>query len=193
MAASPFDIAIDEVTLARARRGDLAACERIFRDFQQPVYSVAFRICQCPDLAREVGQEAFITVFRKFGQYRQDAPFWGWLRRVVVNQAISTIRRLPKSGHDSWEEQHDNRISDGHHERVGEAMDLEAALATLGPEDRAIVWLHDVEGYNHTEIAGLFGKSESFSKTRLSRARARLRTLLSRETGRLPERAAGAN
>ena len=57
-------------------------------------------------------------------------------------------------------------------------MDLDAALGELGPEDRAVVWLHDVEGYNHREIAELFGKTESFSKTRLSRARSRLRSLL---------------
>jgi RNA polymerase sigma-70 factor (ECF subfamily) len=57
-------------------------------------------------------------------------------------------------------------------------MDLESALTTLNHEDRAVVWLHDVEGYNHREIARLFGKTESFSKTRLSRARAKLRTVL---------------
>jgi RNA polymerase sigma-70 factor (ECF subfamily) len=60
-------------------------------------------------------------------------------------------------------------------------MDLESALSVLGPEDRAVVWLHDVEGYNHQEIAELFGKTESFSKTRLSRARAKLRVLLGAE------------
>ena len=68
-----------------------------------------------------------------------------------------------------------------HGERVNLAMDLESALAALGPEDRAVVWLHDVEGYNHREIAGLFEKTESFSKTRLSRARARLRELMEKE------------
>ena len=57
-------------------------------------------------------------------------------------------------------------------------MDLDSALAMLGQEDRSVVWLHDVEGYNHKEIADLFGKTESFSKTRLSRARAKLREML---------------
>ena len=76
-------------------------------------------------------------------------------------------------------------------------MDLEAALACLDAHDRAVVWLHDVEGYGHQEIAELFGKSESFSKTRLSRARAKLRALLADEQGqrisRLPKgNAAGA-
>jgi RNA polymerase sigma factor (sigma-70 family) len=176
MAPSPFDIEVDEITLARARRGDLPACERIFRAFQQPAFSVAFRICQCRETAQEVTQEAFLTVFRKLRQYRGDAPFWGWLRRVVANQAISTLRRSPGSGDLQLQDSH--AATQGDQDRVGLAMDLEAALASLGGEDRAVVWLHDVEGYGHKEIADLFGKTESFSKTRLSRARARLRDLL---------------
>lgn len=72
------------------------------------------------------------------------------------------------------------------------AMDLESALARLDARDRAVVWLHDVEGYGHQEIADLFGKTESFSKTRLSRARARLRGILESppaadEAGQAPE------
>ncbi len=80
MSESPFDIELDEMTLARARRGNLSACERIYRLFNGPAFSVAYRICQCPETAQEVSQEAFITAFRKLGQFRGDAPFWGWLR-----------------------------------------------------------------------------------------------------------------
>ena len=176
MAQSPFDIEVDEMTLAQARRGALPACERIFRSFQQPAYSVAFRICQCPETAQEITQEAFITVFRKLGQFRGDAPFWCWLRRVVANHAISTLRRNAKMRETELQDFHAQET--GAEEQLGLAMDLEAALASLGDEDRAVVWLHDVEGYGHQEIADMFGMSESFSKTRLSRARARLRQLL---------------
>lgn len=176
MSGSPFEIELDEMTLARARRGNLQACEIIFRKFQQPAFSVAFRICSCRETAQEVSQEAFITAFRKIKQFRGDAPFWGWLRRVVVNHAISTIRRESKTGTVEFQDFHVQ--ADGGQEQTGLAMDLDAALGSLGSEDRAVVWLHDVEGYNHKEIATLFGKTESFSKTRLSRARARLRELL---------------
>lgn len=176
MAQSPFDIEVDELTLAQARRGSLPACERIFRAFQQPAYSVAFRVCQCRETAQEVTQEAFITAFRKIRQFRGDAPFWGWLRRVVVNHAISTLRRGPRAEELEFQDYH-APVAHGQ-EQVGLAMDLEAALSSLDEEDRAVVWLHDVEGYGHLEIAEMFGKTESFSKTRLSRARARLRQLL---------------
>jgi RNA polymerase sigma-70 factor (ECF subfamily) len=178
MTKSPFDIDLDELTLARARRGDTGACEQIFRKFHQPAYSVAFRICQCRELSRDVTQEAFITAFRKIRQFRGDAPFWGWLRRVVINHSISALRKLPRADPVEFQEYHAS--SEGDQERIGLSMDLESALATLGKEDRAVVWLHDVEGYNHREIAKLFGKSESFSKTRLSRARAKLRIALER-------------
>lgn len=178
MSQSPFEIELDEMTIARARRGDMGACEQIYRKFQQPAYSVAFRICQCRELSRDVTQEAFITAFGKLRQFRGDAPFWGWLRRVVVNHTISALRKLPKT--DAVELQEFHAHTEGDHERIGLSMDLESALSTLDGEDRAVVWLHDVEGYNHREIAGLFGKTESFSKTRLSRARAKLRTVLER-------------
>ena len=176
MAKTPFEIELDDLTLARARRGDLDACENIFRKFHQPAYSVAYRVCQCRELAQEITQEAFITVFRKLGQFRGDAPFWGWLRRVVVNHAISSLRKAPKA--DPVELQDFHGKAESASDQVGLAMDLESALAVLGAEDRTIVWLHDVEGYNHREIADLFGKTESFSKTRLSRARSKLRDLL---------------
>jgi RNA polymerase sigma-70 factor (ECF subfamily) len=176
MANSPFEIELDDLTLARARRGDLDACESIFRKFNQPAYSVAYRVCQCRELAQEITQEAFITVFRKLGQFRGDAPFWGWLRRVVVNHAISSLRKAPKA--DPVELQDFHGKAESASDQIGLAMDLESALAVLGAQDRTIVWLHDVEGYNHREIADLFGKTESFSKTRLSRARSQLRDLL---------------
>lgn len=181
MANSPFDIELKELTLARAKRGDMDACEQIFRSFQQPAYSVAFRICQCRETAQEVTQEAFITTFRKLRQFRGDAPFWGWLRRVVINHAITSIRKAPRG--DAVELQDYHGKTETSSERIGLAMDLESALGALGPEDRAIVWLHDVEGYSHREIAGLFRKTESFSKTRLARARQQLKKLLEAPPG----------
>jgi RNA polymerase sigma factor (sigma-70 family) len=184
MAKTPFDIELDELTLARARRGDLDACESIYRLFQQPAFSVAYRVCQCRELAQEISQEAFITVFRKIRQFRGDSPFWGWLRRIVVNHAISALRKGPKDKPVELQDYH--CPAEPQSEQIGLAMDLDAALAALGADDRAIVWLHDVEGYSHVEIAEMYDKSESFSKTRLSRARGQLRILLGAGSGDEP-------
>lgn len=177
MISSPgFDTQVDEMTLARAKRGDLDACERIYRQFHRPVYTATVRVVNCRELAQDVTQEAFITAFRRLKQFRGDAPFWGWLRRLAINHAISALRRLPKADLVTFE---DFRAScEGEQDGIGRAMDLEEALASLDDDDRLIIWLHDVEGYRHGEIAEVFGKTESFSKTRLSRARQRLRTLI---------------
>jgi RNA polymerase sigma-70 factor (ECF subfamily) len=170
------DFEIDDLTLAAAKRGDLRACESVYRQFQRPAFNVAVRVVHCREMAQEITQEAFITAFRRLKQYRGDAPFWAWLKRVVVNHAISTLRKAPRAEVVTFDDQHASM--EGEQDRMGHAMDLEAALACLGPEDRAVVWLHDVEGYRHQEIAEMFGKTESFSKTRLARARARLRELI---------------
>lgn len=177
MSSSGFDIKLDELTLAGARRGDTKACEAVYRLFNQPAYNIAFRVCRCPQLAQDVTQEAFISAFRRIRQFRGDAPFWGWLRRVVVNHAISALRRQPSAETVDLEQFHaSSQASHGGDEAgMSLAMDLQSAFSRLDGEDRAIVWLHDVEGYSHKEIAGLFGMTESFSKTRLSRAHARLR------------------
>jgi len=177
MMRSGFDIDLDELTLAGARRGDMRACEKIYRKFHTQAFTVAVRICKSRELAQDVTQEAFISAFKRMHQYRGDAPFWGWLRRVIVNHAISALRKLPR--HDAVELEDYMAPSNGDQDRMDHCMDLEQALEQLSDEDRMVVWLHDVEGYKHREIASLAGKTESYSKTRLNRARARLRELIS--------------
>ena len=176
---SAFDIHLDELTLAGARRGDLRACERIYRKYHKHAFTVAVRICNNRELAQDVTQEAFINAFKRIRQYRGDSPFWGWLRRVIVNHAISALRKLPRYDADEFEDH--MSAANGDQEGIGHCMDLDKALAQLCDEDRMVVWLHDVEGYKHQEIADLVGKTESYSKTRLNRARARLRLLISDE------------
>jgi len=177
MNGSGFDVEIDELTIAGARRGDMRACEKIYRIFHKRAFTVAARICNDRELAQDVTQEAFINAFKHMHQYRGDAPFWAWLRRVIVNHAVSALRKLPR--HDTDELEDYMQPSSGDQEGLGRCMDLEQALQQLDDEDRMVVWLHDVEGYKHSEIAQLAGKTESYSKTRLNRAHVRLRALIS--------------
>ena len=192
MTSSGFDIHLDEVTLAGAKRGDMRACEKIYRSYHTPAYTLAVRICKCRELAMDVTQEAFITAFRRVPQFRGESPFWGWLRRVVINHAISSLRKLPR--HDAIEYEDYMAHNTGDQESLGQAMDLSQALEQLNDDDRLVVWLHDVEGYKHREIAEFVGKTESYSKTRLNRARARLRTLITKtEEGSSQEIKPGAS
>jgi RNA polymerase sigma factor (sigma-70 family) len=187
MMGSGFDIDLDELTLAGARRGDMRACEKIYRKFHKQSFTVAVRICKNRELAQDVTQEAFITAFKRMHQYRGDSPFWGWLRRVIVNHAISALRKLPC--HDAVELEDYMSPRDGDQDGLGQCMDLEQALGQLCDEDRMVVWLHDVEGYKHREIASLVGKTESYSKTRLNRARKKLRLLISDSDQPIPQEA----
>jgi RNA polymerase sigma-70 factor (ECF subfamily) len=187
MMGSGFDIDLDELTLAGARRGDMRACEKIYRKFHKQAFTVAMRICKHRELAQDVTQEAFISAFKRMHQYRGDSPFWGWLRRVIVNHAISALRKLPR--HDAVEFEDYMSPRNGDQESLGHCMDLEQALGQLCDEDRMVVWLHDVEGYKHHEIASLVGKTESYSKTRLNRARAKLRVLISDADQQVPQKA----
>lgn len=187
---SGYDNTLDELTLAAARRGDMRACEKIYRKFHAQAFTVAVRICNNRELAQDVTQEAFISAFKRMKQYRGDSPFWGWLRRVVVNHAISALRKLPR--HDACEFEEYMTPQQGDQSGLGNCMDLEHALVQLCDEDRMVVWLHDVEGYKHREIAELVGKTESYSKTRLNRARMKLRELIS-ETDTLLPRKVGVN
>jgi RNA polymerase sigma factor (sigma-70 family) len=187
MMGSGFDIDLDELTLAGARRGDMRACEKIYRKFHKQSFTVAVRICNNRELAQDVTQEAFITAFKRMHQYRGDSPFWGWLRRVIVNHAISALRKLPR--HDAVELEDYMSPRDGDQDGLGQCMDLEQALGQLCDEDRMVVWLHDVEGYKHREIASLVGKTESYSKTRLNRARKKLRLLISDSDQPIPQKA----
>ena len=181
MTQSSFCIDLDEVTLAGARQGDLRACEKIYRMFERPAYTLAYRICRCPDTAQEVMQDAFIAVMKRIGQYRGEAPFWAWLRRVVANYAISALRKKPNEI--SLELLHALPESQQQQSRLENTMDIDKALSLLSAEDRAVVWLHDVEGYNHREIGEMMNKTQSYSKSRLSRARQRLKDMMQAETG----------
>lgn len=177
------DITIDPGIIRRAARGDARAHEIIYRAFATPVYSICLRFTKVPAHAEDLVQETFIEIMRSIGQYRGDAALGSWIRRIAVSKALMFLRaawnRRGQTLADDWHE-----VTEGHAASHGisshpdDALDLDAALASLPDVGRAVVWLHDVEGYNHKEIAMLFGKTESFSKTRLSRARARLRDLL---------------
>ena len=167
-----------ESVVARVRVGDPAALEILYRAYEVPVFNLARRICRSVEDAEDVLQDTFFEVYRSIGQYRGDGPLWGWIRRVAASKALMRLRR---NKYRETDELHD----DAHPFRREDTplrMDLEAALERLPETSRAVVWLHDVEGYTHEEIAGMMDKTASFSKSQLSRAHARLRSWLGEES-----------
>ena len=173
----PSFVANADAVLARARTGDAAALETLFRAFEGPVYNLARRICRTTEDAEEVVLETFFEVCRSIGRYRGDGSLWGWIRTITASKALMRLRRNKYRDTDEL----DDQVTPMRREDTALRMDLEAALERLGETSRAVVWLHDVEGYTHEEIAGMMGKTTSFSKSQLARAHTRLRRWLGEE------------
>ena len=180
------DIQIDEGIVKRAARGDVRAHEIIYRAFSSPVYSMCLRFTRVPAHAEDLVQETFVEIIRNIRAFRGEAPLGSWIRRIAVTKSLMFLRsawhKRGQSLDDDFEEVTEgNAVSHGISSHPEHAIDLDAALAKLSSVSRAVVWLHDVEGFTHKEIAGFMGKSESFSKSQLSRAYQRLRPFLEEE------------
>ena len=173
----PYLVANADAVLAGARLGDAAALEKLFRAFESPVYTLARRICRTAEDAEDVLQETFFEVCRSIDRYRGDGSLWGWIRTIAASKALMRLRRNRYRDTDEL----DDAVVPSRREDTALRMDLEAALERLGETSRAVVWLHDVEGYTHEEIAAMMGKTVSFSKSQLARAHVRLRRWLGEE------------
>ena len=189
-----ISLAVPDLLVARAKSGDLEALEALYRAFETPVYNLALRVLRRPEDAEDVLQETFLEVVRSIKQYRGEGHLWGWIRQIATSKALMRIR------HDrvrETEELHEESVvgagaGAGDMAGVGvigvsagmspgavpAQIDLERAFERLSETSRAVVWLHDVEGYTHEEIAEQMGKTVSFSKSQLARAHVRLRRML---------------
>jgi RNA polymerase sigma factor (sigma-70 family) len=178
------DIEIDPGIIKRAAQGDVRAHEIIYRAFSTPVYSICLRFTKSPAQAEDLVQETFIEIMRSIARFRGEAALGSWIRRIAVSKSLMFLRsawtKRSQSLSEDWDDMTPGEaVSHGISSHPDDAMDLDAALANLPDVSRAVVWLHDVEGFTHKEIAGLMGKTESFSKSQLSRAYQRLRPMLS--------------
>ena len=177
------DIQIDAAIIKRAARGDVRAHEILYRAFASPVYSLSLRFTRVPAPAEDLVQETFIEVMRSIKQFRGEAAIGSWIRRIAVTKALMFLRSAWTARSQSLAENWDDMTagdaaSHGISRHPDDALDLDAALANLPEVSRVVVWLHDVEGFTHKEIAAAMGKTESFSKSQLSRAYQRLRPML---------------
>jgi RNA polymerase sigma-70 factor (ECF subfamily) len=164
--------------IERARCGDLDAFGEIYRRFERPAYTLALRMTADAESAREVLHDAMLHVFERIGQYRAEAPFWGWLRRIVANEALMHLRRTRGLVFETIADDHEAADDTLPAWALADRGRLERALAALPAATRSVLWLFHVEEYTHAEIARMTGKSSSFSKSQVARGTARLRDLL---------------
>lgn len=168
--------------LARlASSGDVTAFEALYRRHMGRVHGVIVRLVGAAGArAEDLTQEAFVRAWQALPGYRFESRFSTWLHRLAVNTALMELRsRRSRPLQDDDEDAFDvlgTVDSAGHATALG--MDLERAVATLPPRARAVLVLHDVEGWKHEEIANSLGMAVGSSKAQLHRARGLLRTRL---------------
>jgi RNA polymerase sigma-70 factor (ECF subfamily) len=172
--------------IERAKQGDAQAFEILYSLHKRRVYSLCLRMTANTAAAEDLTQEAFLQLFRKIATFRGESAFSTWLHRMAVNVVLMQLRKkgLPVV---SLEETMESE-EDAPRKELGaldpklagsiDRLQLKRAVETLPPGYRTIFLLHDVEGYEHNEIATMVGCSIGNSKSQLHKARMKLRDLL---------------
>ena len=173
--------------IAKAQAGDVSCFEALYNRHKRRVFSLCLRMTGDYAQAEDFTQEIFLQLYRKIASFRGDSAFSTWLHRLAVNVVLMHFRKksLPEvSLEERLEPQHDgeapkefgarDHVLHGSIDRIA----LENAIKELPPGYRIIFVLHDVEGYEHNEIAEILGCSIGNSKSQLHKARMKLRTLL---------------
>jgi RNA polymerase sigma-70 factor, ECF subfamily len=174
-----------------AQAGDATAFEFLYHLHSRRVYALCLRMVNNPSDAEDLMQEAFLQLFRKIGTFRGESAFSTWLHRMTVNVVLMRLRKksLPVA---SLEETTDpDEETGGPRKDIGapdlrlsgaiDRVNLERSVEKLPPGYRTVFVLHDVQGYEHNEIADIMGCSVGNSKSQLHKARTRLRDLLQEE------------
>jgi len=172
-----IEVPADE--LAAARAGDPAARSALFTRVAPGTLAIIRRLVRHAAMAEDLLQDTLIAMFEHLGDFRGEAPFGVWVRSIAVSRCLMSFRspwHRARVALESWTE--DTRAATESDGRTSDLIDLDRALAKLSPVTRAVVWLYDVEGWSHDEIAQAFERTPSFSKSQLARGHARLRTEL---------------
>jgi RNA polymerase sigma-70 factor, ECF subfamily len=172
--------------IERAKQGDAQAFQALYDKHRRRVYSLCLRMTANTAEAEDLTQEAFLQLYRKIGTFRGESAFSTWLHRLSVNVVLMQLRKksLPVvSLEETTQGEEDTPKKDFGAEDLALAgsidrLQLQKAVDDLPPGYRTIFVLHDVEGYEHNEIATIVGCSIGNSKSQLHKARMKLRDLL---------------
>lgn len=178
MSGSPSDYELAQAI----SRGATSCVGDLYQRHNRMVYSVCLRMTGNVMEAEDLTQDVFVQLLKKAGSFRGDSKFSTWLYRLTINQVLMHIRSSVRRREfpNMLEELAATRIvKHSFTDRVVNRVTLRAALAKLPPGSRSVFVKFDVEGYNHEEIAGIFGFSTGNSKSQLHKARRKLRKLLS--------------
>jgi RNA polymerase sigma-70 factor (ECF subfamily) len=180
-------------TVRLAQQGDAAAFETIYQLHSRRVYGLCLRMLGDPVEAEDLAQEAFLQLFRKIHTFRGESAFSSWLHRLTANVVLMSFRKrkavttsldeMIRVDEDNEIPRHDIGTADLRLTGLFDRIDLQTAIEQLPEGYKTMFILHDVHGYEHNEIAQIFGCSIGNSKSQLHKARKRLRELLRRVKG----------
>ena len=177
-----------ELALARlAASGDERAFERLYATHSARVFALCARMSGSRQRAAQLTQDVFVHVWQRLATWRGESALSSWIYRLTVNLVLSNARA--GSRRQKWEMNGDDgaldapderRDAPGNERNVHDAIDLERAIALLPAKARAVFVLHDIEGYQHNEIAAMTGTAEGTCRAQLHRARKLLMEALNR-------------
>lgn len=176
-----FALDVSAEVIRAACDGDAKAHEEIFKACRRPVYTLIRRLIPRAAVADDVFQDTFVELLRNIRAYSGQGSFGGWVRSIALSKCLMYLRSPWHRSFLSLEaEEEFGRLepASATQAHMDTQSDLLRALAKLPSLTRTVVWLHDVEGYTHVEIARMLGRTSSFSKSQLARAHVRLRDSL---------------
>src|ERR1700730_13841521 len=188
-------VTVDSEVIRRAQEGDADAFATLFHAHKARIYSVCLRMTNNAAEAEDLTQDAFLQVFRKIATFRGDSAFSTWLHRIAVNTVLMHFRKKsltqvsldePYSNSDGAKIRREYGAKDNYLTGCVDRVALSNAIKDLPQGYRTIFLLHEVEGYEHQEIAQMLGCSVGNSKSQLYKAKLRIRELLAHSAeGRL--------
>lgn len=169
-----------------AAHGDMAAFEELYKRHHRRVYSVCLRMLQNTSEAEDLTQDVFIQLYRKIGSFRGDSAFTTWLHRMTVNQVLMHFRKRTVKFEKTTEEGEtpDQMVPGSVNPNKMQIVDkiaLDNAIEQLPEGYKNVFVLHDIEGYEHEEVAKILGCSVGTSKSQLHKARLKLQKLLKKK------------
>jgi RNA polymerase sigma-70 factor, ECF subfamily len=166
--------------------GDAAAFEALYHRHNRRVFSICLRMLGNPTEAEDITQDVFVQLFRKIGSFRGESAFTTWLHRMTVNQVLMRFRKRGVKYETTSDDGDFMNIVQAGTERpsrmpIIDRIALDRAITELPPGYRTVFVLHDVEGFEHEEIARQLNCTVGTSKSQLHKARMKLRTLLDKK------------
>ncbi len=171
--------------------GDMHAYEELYKRHHMRIYNLCYRMTNDAATGEDMTQEVFIQLYRKAKSFRGDSKFYTWLHRMAVNIVLMHFRKTHKSKEFTVKEDGEliifsdknTDLNYGNYTRnpILDKVSLDKAIQQLASGYRNVYILHDIEGYEHEEVAKILGISTGTSKSQLHKARLKLKTILNQK------------